>query len=163
MEEGTLYHALQASTKKGAGSTPSPGAETPFAGWTLQCTQAHQTRRSPTGGGFISRSCILWISCTSTPNSAVRSKELRTASRRPPPAISRLGAARSGAHHSPVNTRNIEWLRWIWPISSAPTLWDSMGLQLHRDFNDGTSAPLAISLSTRHSFSTSKAPHPSYL
>ena len=38
-----------------------------------------------------------------------------------------------------------------------------MGLQLHRDFNDGTSAPLAISLSTRHSFSTSKAPHPSYL
>ena len=36
----------------------SPGARRRLAGWTLRCTLTCQTRRFPTGGGFISRSRI---------------------------------------------------------------------------------------------------------
>jgi len=92
------------SRSKGAGSILSPGARRRLAGWTLRCTLTCQTRRFPTGGGFISRSRI---SVFSHLHSTQRwpFKGADGCSQSATPATSRLGAARSGVHHSPGQDR----------------------------------------------------------
>ena len=156
------YPSRVQARSKGAGSgiTLSPGVRRHLAGCALQSTLTRQARRFPTGGGFISRCRISY--CWHLQSTQ------RWPFKRVPGSLqsATCGGGCSGCGRERTTPRpdhGSKVLTGYGRLTPRPLFGTLVGLQFHLDVNVGRSAPLAISLSTRHSVSTPKAAQPTYL
>ena len=154
------YPSRVQARSKGAGITLCSGVRCRLAGCALQSTLTRQARRFPTGGGFISRcrisDCWHLQSTQSWPFKRVPGS-LQSAT---------CGGGSSGCGRERTTPRpdhGSKVLTGYGRLTPRPLFGTLVGLQFHLDVNVGRSAPLAISLSTRHSVSTPKAAQPTYL